>query len=136
MVQISDRCMFFWQNDFLGFMPPRSPPNSTFIFRTRVQVQKRKPTGFRLPKGLQSLHAPLCSEVRSADRQMESAAGHESPGGPAFGDAVKASRSADVPEYYRFACEVGVDFAIDPAHRHPGITADLAPFGVTRKGAK
>ena len=40
------------------------------------------------------------------------------------------------PEYYRFAGEIRVDFVIDPGHRHPGVTADLAPFGFTRKGAE
>ena len=30
----------------------------------------------------------------------------------------------------------GVDFVIDPGNRHPGVTADLAPFGFARKGAE
>src|SRR5258708_14025842 len=40
------------------------------------------------------------------------------------------------PEYDRFAGEVRVDFVIDPGHRHPGLTADLASFGFARKGAE
>jgi hypothetical protein len=40
------------------------------------------------------------------------------------------------PEYYRFAGEVRVDFVIDPGNRHPGVIADLAPFGFARKGTE
>jgi Protein of unknown function (DUF1214) len=42
---------------------------------------------------LQPLHAPLCSEVRSADWQVESAAGHEGSGAPDLSNAVKARES-------------------------------------------
>ena len=42
---------------------------------------------------LQSLHAPLCSEVRSADWQVESAAGHEGSGALDLSNAVKARES-------------------------------------------
>jgi hypothetical protein len=40
------------------------------------------------------------------------------------------------PDYYRFVSQVRIDFVIDPSHRHPGVTADLAPFGFAREGAK
>ena len=51
--------------------------------------EKEAKLGSGSQRALQPLHAPLCSEVRSADRKMEPAAGHEGPGGPAFDDAVK-----------------------------------------------
>jgi hypothetical protein len=60
------------------------------IFSER-ELRSRK--GGQLASGtqraLQPLPAPLCSEARSTDRQMESAAGHEGPGGPGLDDAVK-----------------------------------------------
>ncbi len=59
----------------------------------------RKQLASRSQRVLQPLLAPLCSEVRSADRQMESAAGHEGSGAPGLGDAVKASWSADVAAF-------------------------------------
>ena len=40
------------------------------------------------------------------------------------------------PKYDSFPSQIWVDFVIDTGHRHPGVTADFAPFGLTRERAE
>jgi hypothetical protein len=82
----------------LDAIPAQSRRVARPLFSEREpRCTKRRPIGFLLLKGFQLLHSPLCSEVRSADRQMESAAGHEGPGGLTLGDGVKSLAAFEGP---------------------------------------